>query len=175
MSDLINRQQAIDVLEEQLHYLFMLNKAENPTAESKWDGINWARNTIAELPSAEPKVGKWERKPYKRQGHEEVVIEGCSWRCSNCGGCTEAKRTRYEFLSQLWSKDGKERVMSILIKDIDLPKDNKPLNLEIYSDGHIWINWGPEYERKDNVAIQIDRPHGRLGDLDVLLEESLKE
>lgn len=65
--------------------------------------------------------------------------------------------------------------MSILIKDIDLPKDDKPLNLEIYSDGHIWINWGPEYERKDNVAIQIDRPHGRLGDLDVLLEESLKE
>lgn len=56
--------------------------------------------------------------------------------------------------------------MSILIKDIDLPKNDKPLNLEIYSDGHIWINWGPEYERKDNVAIQIDRPHGRLKDFD---------
>ena len=65
--------------------------------------------------------------------------------------------------------------MSIILKGIDLPKDDKPLNLEIYSDGHIWINWGPEYERKDNVAIQIYRPHGRLGDLDVLLEESLKE
>lgn len=50
--------------------------------------------------------------------------------------------------------------MSILIKDIDLPKDDKPLNLEIYSDGHIWINWGPEYERKDNVAIQIDNYEG---------------
>jgi len=34
---------------------------------------------------AEPKVGKWEQKPYKRQGHEEVVIEGYSWRCSSCG------------------------------------------------------------------------------------------
>lgn len=55
MSDLINRQQAIDVLEEQLDYLFMLNKKDNPTAESKWDGINWAKNTIAELPTAEPK------------------------------------------------------------------------------------------------------------------------
>ena len=51
MSDLINRQQAIDVLEEQLDYLFMLNKKDNPTAESKWSGINWARNTIAELPT----------------------------------------------------------------------------------------------------------------------------
>ena len=61
--------------------------------------------------------------------------------------------------------------MSILIKDIDLPKDDKPLNLEIYSDGHIWINWGPEYERKDNVAIQIDRPHGRLIDADKLRKE----
>lgn len=60
--------------------------------------------------------------------------------------------------------------MSIILKGINLPKDNKPLNLEIYSDGHIWINWGPEYERKNNVAIQIDRPHGRLTDVDKLKE-----
>lgn len=59
MSDLIDRQQAIDVLEKQLDYLFMLNKKDNPTAESKWYGINWARNTIAELPTAEPKMGRW--------------------------------------------------------------------------------------------------------------------
>lgn len=51
MSDLINRQQAIDVLEEQLDYLHRLNKDENPMAEGKWYGINWARNTIAELPT----------------------------------------------------------------------------------------------------------------------------
>lgn len=50
MSDLINRQQAIDALEEQLDYL-MLNKKDNPTAESKWHGVNWARNMIAELPT----------------------------------------------------------------------------------------------------------------------------
>ena len=56
MSDLINRQQAMDVLEEQLDYLFMLNKKDNPTAESKWYGVNWARNTIAELPTAEPTI-----------------------------------------------------------------------------------------------------------------------
>lgn len=53
MSDLINRQQAIDALEEQLDYLFMLNKQDNPTAVSKWHGVNWARNTIAELPTIE--------------------------------------------------------------------------------------------------------------------------
>lgn len=52
-NDLISRQDAIDALEKQLDYLRMLNKNENPTAESKWYGVNWARNTIADLPSAE--------------------------------------------------------------------------------------------------------------------------
>lgn len=52
--DTIYRQDAIDALEEQLDYLQMLNKDENPTAESKWYGVNWARNTIADLPSAQP-------------------------------------------------------------------------------------------------------------------------
>ena len=54
MDDLISRQAALDAIEERLDYLQMLNKAENPTAISKWYGINWARNTIAELPSAQP-------------------------------------------------------------------------------------------------------------------------
>ena len=48
--DLISRQDAINALEEQLDYLQMLNKNENPTAEGKWYGVNWARNTIADLP-----------------------------------------------------------------------------------------------------------------------------
>ena len=56
-NDLISRQDAIDALEEQLGYLRMLNKNENPTAEGKWYGINWARNTIADLPSAQKKDG----------------------------------------------------------------------------------------------------------------------
>ena len=54
-NDLINRQDAIDALEEHLDYLQMLNKNENPTAEGKWYGVNWARNTIADLPSAQKK------------------------------------------------------------------------------------------------------------------------
>ena len=56
MNDLISRQQAIDALEEQLDYLQMLNKDENPKAESKWYGVNWARNTIADLPSIQPEI-----------------------------------------------------------------------------------------------------------------------
>ena len=78
MSDLINRQQAIDVLEEQLDYLFMLNKKDNPTAESKWYGINWARNTIAELPTAEPKVGRWIEK-------DGMWCDDTTFSCSVCG------------------------------------------------------------------------------------------
>lgn len=56
MKDLINRQDAIDTLEEHLDYLQKLNKDENPKAESEWYGVNWARNTIADLPSAQPEV-----------------------------------------------------------------------------------------------------------------------
>lgn len=56
-NNLISRQEAIDVLEEQLDYLQSLNKNENPTAEGKWYGVNWARNTIADLPSVQKKGG----------------------------------------------------------------------------------------------------------------------
>lgn len=56
MSDLIRREDAIKILEEHLDYLFTLNTKDNPTAEGKWYGVNWARNTIAELPSAEPTI-----------------------------------------------------------------------------------------------------------------------
>lgn len=58
MDDLISRAAAIDALEEQLDYLHKLNKDENPTAESNWYGVNWARNTIADLPSADRR-GQW--------------------------------------------------------------------------------------------------------------------
>lgn len=52
--DTISRLVAIETLERQLDYLHMLNKDENPTAESKWYGVNWARNTIADLPPTQP-------------------------------------------------------------------------------------------------------------------------
>lgn len=62
--------------------------------------------------------------------------------------------------------------MSILIKGIDL---NTPKKIVIYPSGNVDEYVLNELIQTDYKAIQIDRPHGRLGDLDVLLEESLKE
>ena len=74
MDDLISRRVVIDMLSKQLDYLDMLDKDDNPTAESKWYGINWARNMIADLPSIQPerKKGKW------------INDEGL-YKCSSCG------------------------------------------------------------------------------------------
>ena len=92
MSDLISRQAAIDALEEQLDYLQMLNKDENPTAENKWYGVNWARNTIAELPSAQPERqrGKW----LKEYGDGEIGHRPIYLFCSRCN---ETTAFRYDF------------------------------------------------------------------------------
>jgi hypothetical protein len=85
--DLISRHAAIDALEEQLDYLQVLNKDENPTAESEWYGVNWARNTIADLPSAQPerKTGHWERHNIYYGDDVSGYIDP-EWRCSECGG-----------------------------------------------------------------------------------------
>lgn len=50
------------------------------------------------------KVGKWERTPYKRQGHEEVVIEGYSWRCSNCGDARKRNEPDMNFCPNCGAK-----------------------------------------------------------------------
>lgn len=68
--------------------------------------------------------------------------------------------------------------MSIILKGIDMPKDGEMHRINIYDNGNTYITTSNilyETDRKDVEAMQIDRPHGRLGDLDVLLEESLKE
>ena len=84
--DLISRQDAIDALEEQLDYLQMLNKNENPTAEGKWYGVNWARNTIADLPykqNERPK-GEWIEKVYTTKvGYGYLTSHDIV--CSVCG------------------------------------------------------------------------------------------
>lgn len=79
--------------------------------------------------------------------------------------------------------------MSILIKGIDLPERNEfsdegVAEFDYYAireDGAVYrmiplgdAKYSP-YWIGNRMAIQIDRPHGRLGDLDILLEESLKE
>ena len=68
--DLISRQDVIDVLEEQLDYLRTLNKNENPTAEGKWYGVNWARNTIADLPYKQNERPKGEWKEHHIKGKD---------------------------------------------------------------------------------------------------------
>ena len=84
--DTIYRQDAIDALEEQLDYLRTLNKDENPTAESKWYGVNWARNTIADLPSAQPEplTDKEQRIFLAAMGREEEVCKEVDEECRNC-------------------------------------------------------------------------------------------
>ena len=62
------------------------------------------KGEIDSIPTAEPKVGKWERKPYKRQGHEEVVIEGYSWRCSNCGDARKRNEPGMKFCPNCGAK-----------------------------------------------------------------------
>ena len=97
--DLISRQDAIDALEEQLDYLQMLNKNENPTAEGKWYGVNWARNTIADLPYKQNKRPKESElvkaylqgfntgveivKNARLQGEWLFVSRNC-WKCPYC-------------------------------------------------------------------------------------------
>ena len=77
--DLISRQDAIDVLEEQLDYLRTLNKNENPTVEGKWYGVNWARNTIADLPSVEERPQcdiRWTDKLSVKSNGDIIDFEG---------------------------------------------------------------------------------------------------
>ena len=88
-NDLISRQDAIDALEEQLDYLQMLNKNENPTAEGKWYGVNWARNTISDLPykQNERPQGEWitvSHNCWKCPYCQELTNEGKNF-CPNCG------------------------------------------------------------------------------------------
>lgn len=59
--------------------------------------------------------------------------------------------------------------MSLIIKGIDLPKDEKkPLKIEIWSNGDIYKDYGYGYEYKESIAIQVPKDHGRIGDLDEL-------
>ena len=55
-TDYISRQAAIDALEEYLDRLQIVNWQENPGVPYKVHGLNWAVNTIRELPSAQPEI-----------------------------------------------------------------------------------------------------------------------
>lgn len=56
MSDLIDRQAAIDAIEEYADRLQMVNWKENPGVPYKAYALNWCINTIRDLPSAQPEI-----------------------------------------------------------------------------------------------------------------------
>lgn len=58
--------------------------------------------------------------------------------------------------------------MSFIVKGIDLPKGDEKLKIEIEPDGNVWVDQGSKWEKREGAAVQILRPHGRLGDLDRL-------
>jgi len=57
--------------------------------------------------------------------------------------------------------------MSLILKGINLPKDEKkPLKIEIWSNGDTYKDYGYGYEYKEGIAIQVPKGHGRLKDFD---------
>lgn len=70
--------------------------------------------------------------------------------------------------------------MSILIKGIDMPKENQICKIELHPDGHcavMKIEEGDCYSLEFNSetkAIQIPTPHGRIIDAD-LFKEIIKD
>lgn len=68
--------------------------------------------------------------------------------------------------------------MSMILKGIDLPKEGLTTNINILSNGDIYVSafdgTRTNYEVLRNSAIQIPKGHGRLGDLDEL-EKSIEE
>lgn len=58
--------------------------------------------------------------------------------------------------------------MSIILKGIDMPKDYV-LRIEIEPNGTVWEE-GRDWIKHRQSAIQIDRPHGRLIDGDLVAD-----
>ena len=93
MNDLISRQAAIEAIEEYEDRLQIVNWVENPGVPYKVHALNWAANTIRDLPSAEPEI---------------IRCEDCKWHMDNfCGNfnvigfkddgyCSFAKRSEHE-------------------------------------------------------------------------------
>ena len=86
MSDLIERQKALDGLKYEMKY----------GAEMDSYGLDTAYDIIENIPSAEPerKTGKWEVQP--STGEDRPFIW---WKCSECGHVifSETERDRREF------------------------------------------------------------------------------
>lgn len=77
--DLIDRRAAIDALAKFVPYAIC-----DESTESYTNGLTDAYNLICQLPSVEPKKGRWmhhEDKAYAGDGYEECSC--CKWRCAD--------------------------------------------------------------------------------------------
>lgn len=54
--------------------------------------------------------------------------------------------------------------MSLILKWIDLPKEDDSLKIEIMADGSIWLDSKRDFIYKHDSAIQIPKGHGSLKD-----------
>lgn len=76
MSDLIDRQAAVCAIEEYADRLQMADWKANPGIPYKAHTLNWCINTLRDLPSIQPKRGKY----------RAVVCDGVELlACSECG------------------------------------------------------------------------------------------
>lgn len=64
--------------------------------------------------------------------------------------------------------------MSILITNIDMPKDDEMLCINIHPDGKVRINLDLSCKNVVGTAISIP-PHGKLIDVDALAKHTAKE
>lgn len=64
--------------------------------------------------------------------------------------------------------------MSILITNIDMPKDGELLCINIHPDGKVYINLDLSCKNVVGTAISIP-PHGKLIDVDALAKHTAKE
>lgn len=86
----MKRIEAEIIISEARNYLL----SGNPIWDTKT--IDEAFSMAIEALKDRPK-GEWEQVPYKRLGHEEVVIDGTSWRCSNCGDARKRNEPDMDF------------------------------------------------------------------------------
>ena len=67
--------------------------------------------------------------------------------------------------------------MSIILKGIDLPKENQHFHIELHSDGHYSVlkeEYGECYElkiRSEHDTVQIPKGHGDIKDINTVEDE----
>ncbi len=103
--DLISRQEALKEIQ-----MLYPGRPFIPLNINKWqekyEQYLECENVILKLPSVE-KEGEWVEVPYKKQGHEEVVIDGTSWRCTNCGDARKRNEPDMEYCPHCGARMGR--------------------------------------------------------------------